>query len=67
MDQRFISRVVVTVLASVLVAVVGAMLVGLFDSRVDNAQIFPILGPAFQTIVGCFVGFLGGRAMGLDK
>ncbi len=64
MDQpTFVIRVVVLTLAAVLAAVIGAMLVGLFDSRVDNAEIFKILGPSFQTIVGVFVGILGGRVL----
>lgn len=66
MDQStFIFRVVTITLAMILVAVIAAMLYGLFDQNVDNKEIFAILGPAFQTIVGCFVGILGGRA--LDK
>lgn len=64
MDQQtFIFRVVTVTLAAILVAVIAAMLFGLFEPRVDNKDIFAILGPAFQTIVGCFVGILGGRAL----
>lgn len=51
-------------LALVMVAVISVMLVGLFDSRVDNGKVFEILGPAFQTIVGCFVGVVGSRIGG---
>lgn len=51
-------------LAAILAAVIAAMLYGLFTPSVDNKDIFAILGPAFQTIVGCFVGILGGRALG---
>ena len=50
-------------LASVMVAVIMVLLIGLFDQRIDNDKIFSILGPAFQTIVGCFVGLLGGRVL----
>ena len=57
----FIFRVVVVTLAIILLAVVAAMLKGLFDPQVDNKDIFSIIGPAFDTIVGCFVGILGGR------
>ena len=59
--------IVVCTLAAVLVSVIAVMLVGLFDSRVDNDKIFAILGPAFQTIVGCFVGILGGRVLSEDR
>lgn len=50
--------IVASTLALILVAVIGAMLIGLFDPHVDNAEIFKILGPAFQTVVGAFVGVL---------
>lgn len=64
MDQStFIFRVVTVTLAAILIAVIAAMLYGLFEPKVDNKEIFAILGPAFQTIVGCFVGILGGRAL----
>lgn len=64
MDQQsFIFRVVTVTLAAILMAVIVAMLWGLYDVRVDNKDIFGILGPAFQTIVGVFCGILGGRAL----
>ncbi len=64
-DQApFIFRVVVVTLAAVILSVVLIMLVGLFDQRVDNKEVFAIIGPAFQTTIGCFVGVLGGRALG---
>lgn len=55
--------IVVGTLALVMGAVIAVLLIGLFDARVDNDKIFAILGPAFQTIVGCFVGVLGSRAL----
>ena len=64
MDSPFIERTVVITLSLILVAMVAAMLKGLFDPAVDNQQLLAILGPAFQTIVGTFVGFLGGRVVG---
>lgn len=64
-QPTFIFRVVVVTLAMILVSVIAAMLWGLFTPSVDNKEIFAILSPAFQTIVGCFVGILGGRA--IDK
>lgn len=50
-------------LAVVQLSVVLAMLFGLFDTRVDNKEIFSIIGPAFHTIVGCFVGLLSAKWM----
>lgn len=64
MDQStFIFRVVTVTLAIVILAVIFAMLYGLFDQAVDNKEIFAILGPAFQTVTGAFVGVLGGRLL----
>jgi hypothetical protein len=36
------------------------MLFGLFDPLVDNNKIFELVGPAFQTVVGGFIGLLAG-------
>jgi hypothetical protein len=36
---------------------------GLFNNDIDNAEIFSIIGPAFNTIVGAFVGLLGGLSL----
>jgi hypothetical protein len=47
----------------IMMAVIGAMLVGLFFKDIDNAEIFSIIGPAFNTIVGAFVGLLGGLSL----
>lgn len=59
--------VAVSVLATVMLSVIAVLMYGLFDARVDNEKVFAILGPAFQTIVGCFVGILGGRVLGGGK
>lgn len=64
MDQSvFILRVTTCTLAAVLVSVILTLLFGLFDDRVDNKEIFALLSHAFDTIVGCFVGVLGGRSL----
>ena len=55
--------IVVSVLSCVMLSVIGTLLVGLFHEVVDNTKIFEILAPAFQTIVGAFVGVIGGRQM----
>ena len=56
--------VVIVTLAAVMAAVILVLLSGLFNELVDNTKIFEILGPAFQTIVGAFVGVIGGRQIG---
>jgi ABC-type arginine transport system permease subunit len=51
-------------LAVILISMVLAMLVGLFDAQVDNNKVFEIVGPAFQTIVGGFIGLITGIKIG---
>jgi len=56
---------VVTVMVSftlcvVIAGMVFALCVGLFDHLVNNEDIFKLLGPAFQTIIGGFIGLLAG-------
>jgi uncharacterized membrane protein YjjP (DUF1212 family) len=59
--------VVVVTLAIVVASVVFVMLVALFDDRVNNDEIFKIIGPAFNMIVGAFVGLLGGISLNRRK
>ena len=61
----WILKLAVGSLAAVMISVVFALLIGLFmpNEVVDNKEIFPILGPAFNTVIGAFVGLLGGLAM----
>jgi uncharacterized membrane protein YraQ (UPF0718 family) len=51
-------------LSVVIVSVAIVLLAGLFEDNVDNDKIFEMLGPAFNTIVGAFVGLLGGLSLG---
>lgn len=54
-------------LAIILLSMVGVMLVGFFNDKIDNAKIFEIVGPAFQTIVGGFIGLITGIKIGSDN
>lgn len=56
--QLWVMRIAALTLATIMFSVVGVMLVGLFvpNEVVDNNEIFKIIGPAFSTIVGAFVG-----------
>jgi hypothetical protein len=47
-------------LCIVIFGMVAVLMVGLFDPLVDNAEIFKLISPAFQTIVGGFIGLLAG-------
>jgi hypothetical protein len=58
-----IFRITVFTLALVIVTVVGVMCKALFDPAVDNKEIFAMLSPAFNTVIGAFVGLLGGISL----
>ena len=59
--------VLVTVtLCVVVIGMVGAMLVGLFDTNISNDKIFEAITPAFQTIIGGFIGLITGIKIGHD-
>jgi uncharacterized membrane protein len=47
-----------TILGAIMLAVVFIFLIGMFmpNHLIDNNEIFKIIGPAFSTIVGAFVG-----------
>jgi len=47
-------------LCAVVMTMVGTLMVGLFSKDVDNKEIFELIGPAFQTIIGGFIGLLAG-------
>jgi undecaprenyl pyrophosphate phosphatase UppP len=47
-------------LCLVIVGMVCALCIGLFDHKVNNEDIFKLLAPAFQTIIGGFIGLLAG-------
>ena len=60
---EWILRVTVVTLAMIMAAVITTLMFGLFNNDIDNAEIFSIIGPAFNTIVGAFVGLLGGLSL----
>lgn len=60
---NWILKVTVGTLSVIVVAVVSVLLIGMFDDKVDNQEIFSIIGPAFNTVIGAFVGLLGGLSI----
>lgn len=56
----WIFKVTIFTLAAVVLCVVLVMLAGLYEEKISNEKVFEIIGPAFSTIVGAFVGLLGG-------
>jgi hypothetical protein len=56
----FVTLMVSFTLCVVVIGMVGVLMSGLFNPLVDNAEIFKLISPAFQTIVGGFIGLLAG-------
>lgn len=56
--QLWVMRITALTLALIMFSVVFIMLIGMFvpNDMIDNNEIFKIIGPAFSTIVGAFVG-----------
>jgi len=53
-------------LCIVVMGMVAVLMIGLFDEKVDNFEIFKLISPAFQTIVGGFIGLLAGVKLSHD-
>ena len=62
----WVTVAVTTTLCIVVLGMVGAMLVGLFDTNISNDKIFEAITPAFQTIIGGFIGLITGIKLGQD-
>jgi hypothetical protein len=61
--EQVVCRIVMMVsrtLCGVILAVIFTLLYAFFDPTIDNKEIFAILGPAFSTIIGGFIGLLAG-------
>jgi len=67
MGNRISNSITISVtltLCIVVISMVGAMLIGLFDSNINNDKIFEAITPAFQTIIGGFIGLITGIKLG---
>ena len=68
MDKQKLSAHVTLIatitLTLIILSMVGVLLVGLFVDRIDNTKIFEAITPAFQMIVGAFVGLVAGIKIG---
>lgn len=60
---NWILKITVGTLASITIAVVIVLLAGIFVDSVDNKDIFSVIAPAFNTVIGAFVGLLGGLSL----
>ena len=62
----FVTLMVSLTLCVVVMSMVGVLMIGLFDEKIDNSEIFKLISPAFQTIVGGFIGLLAGVKLSHD-
>ena len=63
----FVTVCVTITLCVVVVGMVGTMAVGMFDTDISNDKIFEAITPAFQTIIGGFIGLITGIKIGQDS
>ena len=55
-----LAKVITYTLASILLCMTVTLLGGLFmpNSVINNSDIFPIIAPAYSTVIGGFIGWL---------
>jgi len=63
----WVTLIATITLAIILLSMVSVMLKGLFISEIDNTEIFKAVTPAFQMIVGAFVGLVAGIKLGQSE
>ena len=62
----WVTLIVTITLCIVVIGMVGTMMVGMFDADISNDKIFEAITPAFQTIIGGFIGLITGIKLGKD-
>jgi hypothetical protein len=62
-NERVVMCVTLT-LCVVIAGMVIALVMAVFDPTIPNEPIFAIIGPAFQTVVGGFIGLITGIKLG---
>jgi hypothetical protein len=65
--SAYVTLIATCTLTIILLSMVGVLLVGLFNPAVDNTKIFEAITPAFQTIVGGFIGLITGIKIGTNE
>lgn len=63
-------KIVVAATFSLMLVIIGMMAafgIALLDDKVDDKMVFDIIGPAFQTIVGGFIGLITGIKIGQES
>jgi len=54
-------------LVCVIVAMLLMFIYAILDPNVDDTKVFDIIGPAFQVVVGGFIGLITGIKIGEDN
>ncbi len=65
--SNWITMIACCTLAATVLAMVTVFVLGFFDDKVDNNKLFEIVGPAFQTIIGGFIGLITGINIGRNE
>jgi negative regulator of sigma E activity len=65
--SNWVTMVACFTLAATVMAMVSVFVLGFFDEKVDNNKLFEIVGPAFQTIIGGFIGLITGIKIGSNN
>jgi hypothetical protein len=65
--SAYVTLTATATLTTILLSMVGVLLIGLFNPQIDNTKIFEAITPAFQTIVGGFIGLITGIKIGSDN
>jgi hypothetical protein len=54
-------------LVAVVIAMIAMFVLAIIDPNVDDNVVFQIVGPAFQTIIGGFIGLITGIKIGSNN
>jgi hypothetical protein len=65
--SAYVTLLATITLTVILLSMVVVLLMGLFNPLVDNSKIFEAITPAFQMIVGAFVGLVAGIKIGKEQ
>ena len=65
--SAYVTLMATATLTVILLSMVVVLLIGLFNPSIDNTKIFEAITPAFQTIVGGFIGLITGIKIGANE
>lgn len=63
-NKNHIIKIATYSLVAVVLAMIAMFVLAIVDPNVDDAVVFQIVGPAFQTICGGFIGLITGIKIG---